>query len=55
MFVDLQGFVIDKRFIVKEVAVRRGTILIHYIFSHIMAFSDKIRQILRFLVEYLSS
>ncbi|KYQ58451.1 hypothetical protein ALC60_02559 [Trachymyrmex zeteki] len=33
-FVDLQGFVVGKKFIVKEVtALRRGTILIHYIFS----------------------
>ncbi|KYM93683.1 hypothetical protein ALC62_15716 [Cyphomyrmex costatus] len=33
-FVDLQGFVVDKKFIVKEVAVlRRGTVITHYIFS----------------------
>ncbi|KYQ51411.1 hypothetical protein ALC60_09490, partial [Trachymyrmex zeteki] len=33
-FVDLQGFVVGKKFIVKEVAVlRRGAILTHYIFS----------------------
>ncbi|KYN21798.1 hypothetical protein ALC57_05824 [Trachymyrmex cornetzi] len=36
-FVDLQGFIINKKFIVKEVAVLRGgTILTHYIFSHPM-------------------
>ncbi|KYN50187.1 hypothetical protein ALC62_03755 [Cyphomyrmex costatus] len=33
-FVDLQGFVVDKKFIVKEVAVlRRGTVITHYILS----------------------
>ncbi|KYN03975.1 hypothetical protein ALC62_05167 [Cyphomyrmex costatus] len=33
-FVDLQGFVLDKKFIVKVVAVlRRGTVITHYIFS----------------------
>ncbi|KYN05846.1 hypothetical protein ALC62_03221 [Cyphomyrmex costatus] len=33
-FVDLQGFVVEKKFIVKEVAVlRRGTVITHYIFS----------------------
>ncbi|KYN17755.1 hypothetical protein ALC57_09944 [Trachymyrmex cornetzi] len=38
-FADLQGFIVNKKFIVKEVAVlRRGTILTHthYIFSHPM-------------------
>ncbi|KYN15205.1 hypothetical protein ALC57_12580 [Trachymyrmex cornetzi] len=36
-FVDLQGFIVNKKFIVKEVAVLRGgTILTHYIFSHPM-------------------
>ncbi|KYN10237.1 hypothetical protein ALC57_17635 [Trachymyrmex cornetzi] len=36
-FVDLQGFIINKKFIVKKVAVlREGTILTHYIFSHPM-------------------
>ncbi|KYN06407.1 hypothetical protein ALC62_02650 [Cyphomyrmex costatus] len=34
-FVDLQGFVVNKRFVVKEVAVlKKGTILTHYIFLH---------------------
>ncbi|KYN19394.1 hypothetical protein ALC57_08276 [Trachymyrmex cornetzi] len=33
-FMDLQGFIINMKFIVKEVAMlRRGTILTHYIFS----------------------
>lgn len=33
-FVDLQGFIVGKRFIVKEVAIlRRGTVLSHYIFE----------------------
>ncbi|KYN09585.1 hypothetical protein ALC57_18295 [Trachymyrmex cornetzi] len=32
MFVDLQGFIIEKRFIVKEVAIlKNGNILTHYI------------------------
>lgn len=33
-FVDLQGFLVEKRFVAKEVAVlRRGTVLSHYIFE----------------------
>ncbi|KYN03310.1 hypothetical protein ALC62_05848 [Cyphomyrmex costatus] len=33
-FVDLQGFVVDKKFIIKEVAVlRRRNVITHYIFS----------------------
>ena len=33
-FVDLQGFIVNKKFIVKEVAVlKQGTVLTHYIFS----------------------
>lgn len=33
-FVDLQGFTVDKRFIVKEVAVlRKGAVLTHHIFK----------------------
>ena len=36
-FVNLQGFVVDGRFVVKEVAVlRKGTILSHYIFESSM-------------------
>ncbi|KYN11734.1 hypothetical protein ALC57_16106 [Trachymyrmex cornetzi] len=36
-FVDLQGFIVNKKFIVKEVAVLGGgTILTHCIFSHPM-------------------
>jgi len=34
-FVDLQGFIVDKTFVVKEFAVlREGHILSHYIFGH---------------------
>ena len=46
-FVDLQGFIVDGRFVVKEVAVlRKGTILSHYIFGsstpqYILTKSDK--------------
>jgi len=33
-FVDLQGFVVGRRFVVKEVAVlKKGAILSHYIFT----------------------
>jgi len=33
-FVDLQGFIVEKKFVVKEVAVlRKGAILSHYIFT----------------------
>ena len=33
-FVDLQGFIVNKRFVVKEAAVlRNGTVLAHYIFA----------------------
>jgi len=33
MFLDLQGFVINKKFIVKEIAIlKQGTVFIHYIF-----------------------
>ncbi|KYN10995.1 hypothetical protein ALC57_16847 [Trachymyrmex cornetzi] len=33
-FVDLQGFIINKKFIVKELAVlKQGTVLTHYIFT----------------------
>jgi len=54
-FVDLQGFVVEEKFIVKEVAVlKRGTVLIHYIFMSPVEIFDKIRQILSFLIECLS-
>ncbi|KYN22599.1 hypothetical protein ALC57_05000 [Trachymyrmex cornetzi] len=34
-FVDLQGFIVNKKFIVQEVAVlKQGTILTHYIFTN---------------------
>jgi len=34
-FVDLQGFIVGRRFVVKEVAVsRKKTILSHYIFAN---------------------
>jgi len=33
MFIDLQGFIVGKKFAVKEVAMlRKGAILSHYIF-----------------------
>ena len=36
-FVDLQGFIVEMKFVVKEVAVlRNGTILAHYIFTYPM-------------------
>ncbi|KYM83279.1 hypothetical protein ALC53_06242 [Atta colombica] len=51
-FVDLQGFIVNKKFIVKEVAVlKQGTVLTHYIFTSPVEIFNKIRQILRFLVE----
>jgi len=54
-FVDLQGFIVNKKFIVKKVAVlKQGTVLTHYIFTSPMEIFDKIRQVLRFLVECLS-
>jgi len=53
-FIDLQGFVVNKKFIVKEVAVlKQGTVLTHYNFTSPVPW--KIQQILRFLVECLSS
>ena len=34
MFVDLQGFIVNKKFIVKEVAVlKQEIVLMHYIFT----------------------
>ncbi|EFN77722.1 hypothetical protein EAI_08668 [Harpegnathos saltator] len=48
-FVDLQGFMVEKRFIVKEVAIlKNGTILSHYIFTspmpwHLLTRSNKSR------------
>ncbi|KYN10029.1 hypothetical protein ALC57_17844, partial [Trachymyrmex cornetzi] len=40
MFVDLQGFIVGNKFIVKEVAVlRKGAILSHYIFTCSMSWS----------------
>ena len=35
-FVDLQGFIVSNKFIVKEVAVLRGNVLAHYIFQNPM-------------------
>jgi len=33
-FMDLQGFIVNKKFIMKEVAVlKQGTVLTHYIFT----------------------
>jgi len=46
-FVDLQGFVVGRRFVVKEVVVlRKGVILSHYIFTCPMPYLDKIRKVL---------
>lgn len=48
-FVDLQGFIVGGRFVVKEVAVlRKGTVLSHYIFAspipwNLLTKSDKSR------------
>ncbi|EFN84015.1 hypothetical protein EAI_07073 [Harpegnathos saltator] len=48
-FVDLQGYMVGKRFIVKEAAIlKNGTILSHYIFTspmpwHLLTRSDKSR------------
>ena len=54
IFVDLQGFIVEKRFIVKEVAETGDRFhTLHFFTSYAMAFSDKIRQILHFLVESL--
>ncbi|KYM83478.1 hypothetical protein ALC53_06056, partial [Atta colombica] len=40
-FVDLQGFIVNKKFIVKEVAVlKQGTVLTHYIFSRGLRWKD---------------
>jgi len=55
-FVDLQGFIVGKKFIMKEVAMlRKGVILSHFCMPHVMDILDKIRKILHFLVERLSS
>ena len=36
-FLDLQGFIVEKKFIMKEVVVlRKGAILSHYIFTCLM-------------------
>jgi len=49
-FVDLQGFIVGKKFIMKEVAaLRKGAILSHFCMPHVMEFLDKIRKILHFL------
>ena len=55
MFVDLQEFIVEKRFIVKEVVMlKQGTLLIHYIFTSSVEIFDEVRQVLCFLVECLS-
>jgi len=34
-FVDLQGFIVERKFVVKKVAVpRKGSVLSHYIFAN---------------------
>ena len=56
-FVNLQGFIVGKKFIVKEVAVLRKGFLslsLHFYMSHAMEFLDKIRKVLCFLAECLS-
>ena len=46
-FVDLQGFIVGKKFVVKEVAVEKRSILSDYIFTcHYVEFIDKIRKVL---------
>jgi len=32
-FVDLQGFIVGRKFVVKEVMLKKGAILSHYIFT----------------------
>ena len=55
MFVDLQGFIVGKKFVVKEVAIlRKGAILSRFIFTCPIEFLDKVRKVLRFLAECLS-
>ena len=53
--VDLQGFIVNKKFIVKEVTVQKTVLTLHFYESRIMEIFDKIRQVLRFLIECLSS
>ena len=49
-----QGFIVKKKFIVKEVAMLRKGAIFSYYMSHVMKFLDKIRKVLRFLIECLS-
>ena len=53
-FIDLQGFIDGKKFVMKEVAVRKGAILFHYIFTCTIELLDKVRKVLRFLAKCLS-
>ena len=55
-FVDLQGFIVNKKFIVKEVVVLKQEIVLtlHFYKSRVMEIFDNIQQILRFLIECLS-
>jgi len=44
MFVDLQSFIVEKRFIVKEVVVlKQGIVLTHFYESRAMKIFDKIQ------------
>jgi len=53
-FVDLKGFIVNKKFIVKEVAVlKQGTVLTHYIFTSPVPWKFLTRS-LRFLIDCLS-
>jgi len=55
-FVDLQGFVVGRRFVVKEIAVlRKGAILSHYIFTCPILWNILTRKVLCFLIECLTS
>jgi len=55
-FVDLQGFIVNKKFIVKEVGMlKQGSILTHYFYdSRVIEIFDKIQQVLHFMVQCLS-
>ena len=52
---NLQGFIVGKKFIVKEAIKKQSHCLSsHFYMPLVMEFLDKIRKVLRFLSEYLS-
>jgi len=54
-FVDLQGFTVGKKFRESDgVEKRSHSLSLYFYVSHAMEFLDKVRKILRFLVEGLS-